>query len=254
MHRNSAPCSGNVPVSGTECYRSAFSQPGTAVQNRVGRSGTAYLWRRSGNADLKNVVYSGWSEGITAYSSLPLHSAPMFDSLPIIVSCPLCTGGRRLIPDMLPCACRAVLQAAVDEVSACIQLFVHVGITATGSPGLMCIVAFQPREALRQMCFEGCIPQHSWCSISKLAVWMGACPLVWLQKAEVIFLKYHRIGVPVVSKAKYPVVSKAQFQGYIQNLLLFFKIKIDSEKPCKFLPFFPPDYMVLSLILLRGWK
>lgn len=81
---------------------------------------------------------------------------------------------------------------------------------------------------------------------------MGACPLVWLQKAEVIFLKYHRIGVPVVSKPKYPVVSKAQIQGYIQNLLLFFKIKIDSEKPLKFLPFFPPDYMVLSLVILRG--
>lgn len=71
----------------------------------------------------------------------------------------------------------------------CIQLSMHVGTTATGSPGWMCLVAFQPWEALRQMCFEECIPQHSWCSISNLAVWMGTCPLVWLQKAEVIFLK-----------------------------------------------------------------
>lgn len=94
-------------MSGTECYSSVHSTWMLTAWHSSSRQGreisTANLWRRNGDAKLKNTTYPGWGwEIITAFfPSIHLH--PCLTALLSQCLVPLCYGCRRLTPRMLHC-------------------------------------------------------------------------------------------------------------------------------------------------------
>lgn len=147
-------------MSGTECYSSAFSQPGTAVHNRVERSGTAYLWRSNGDANLKNVIYPGWSwEMICITSCIPSACTHVWQPSSHSVLCLQ----AMVAEDLFWRHCIALAgQLQKQQWTKCVpasSCCLHMGIATTALHGWMYLVTSRPWGVLRQTYFEVCIPQ-----------------------------------------------------------------------------------------------
>ena len=236
-------------MSRTECYSSAFSQPGTAVHNRVERSGTAYLWRSNGDANLKNVIYPGWSwEIICITSFIPSICTHVWQPSSHSVLC-LCAMvaedwfQRRCI--VLAGQLQKQLWAKCLPASSCC---LHMGIAATVSPGWMYLVTFQPWEILRQKLTLKCAPPKRSGAMFLTLLFRWECALEFGLKG--------RSGLAIVSWHRGSCGTygcSTQHQECIQTLIFFFKIKVRLSKTLE-VPVFPPDCTILSPDLLRGCK
>lgn len=124
MHRNSVSCSWNVPMSGTECYSSAFftawhssSQQGRGIMHCIPLK--KKWWCKFEECNLPRLELGDHlCKELLSFSLHPCLTALLSQCL-----LPLCYGGRRLIAEMLWGVGRAAPAAAVSAVSACIQLF-----------------------------------------------------------------------------------------------------------------------------------
>lgn len=129
------------PCLGLNVTAGLFSQPGTAVHSRVEGSRTAYLWRRNGDANLKNVIYPCWNSEIICirnfFPSVCTHVWQPFSS--VFCLCAMVAG------DWLQRAVRCWQDSSRNIcvwVPACIQLCS--ATAATASPHCM--------EAWRNTC------------------------------------------------------------------------------------------------------
>lgn len=111
-----------------------FSQPGTAVHSRVEGACTAYLWRRNGEANLKNVIYAGWNSEIICvrnfFPSVCIHVWQPF-SHSVFCLCAVVAGG------WLQRCCEVLAGQLQQQCLPAFSCFLHMGTAAPASPHCM---------------------------------------------------------------------------------------------------------------------